>query len=104
MAGKPAVLQGGVRISDLMSVMVLANVFPMETVRSVLAETHKESVRERNLPATLMMYYVIALALYRQASYQEVLRCIFESFQWMSDASEAFPISCKAAISQARTR
>lgn len=104
MAGKPAVLQDGVRISDLMSVMVLASVFPLDTVRGVLAETHKESVRERNLPAALMVYYVIALALYRQASYQEVLRCIFESFQWISGSPDALPLSCKAAISQARSR
>jgi hypothetical protein len=104
MAGKAAVLPDGIRMSDLMSVMVLARVFPMDHVKSVLADTGKTSLRERNLPAYVMVYFVIALWLYRQASYQEVLRCIFESFNWVASRPDRVTISCKAAIAQARTR
>jgi hypothetical protein len=36
---------------------------------------------QRDLPAHVAVYYVIALALYVQASYQEVLRCLLEGIQ-----------------------
>jgi hypothetical protein len=47
-------------------------------VRSVLAATAKASVRQRDLPAHVVVYYVIALALYMQSSDREVLRCLLE--------------------------
>ena len=40
-------------------------------------------MRERDLPAHVVVYYVIALALYMQASYREVLRCLLEGIQWL---------------------
>lgn len=108
MAGKPEIFTDGIRLPDMMSVMVLTNVFPLEKVNEVLAQTGKTSARERNLPATLMVYYVIALALYRTASYQQVLRTIFDAFNCLWDFSknggEEVTISCKAAVSQARSR
>lgn len=104
MAGKAATLSDGIRLSDLMSVMVLARVFPLDAVKSVLLETGKTSQRERNLPAYVVVYFVIALWLYRQASYQEVLRCIFETFNWVARQPDRVSISCKAAIAQARAK
>ncbi len=35
--------------------------------------------RQGELPAHVVVYYVIALALYMQSSYREVLRCLFRS-------------------------
>ena len=35
----------------------------------------KQSRRRRDWPAPAVVYYAIALALYRQGSYREVLRC-----------------------------
>ena len=99
-----AELPGGVRISDLMTVMVLARVFPTTRVKAILAETGKESIRERRLPATLMVYYVMALALYMQTSYQEILRCVFEAFNWFARLGKQAPIAGKSAIAQARER
>lgn len=104
MPGKVATLPDGIRLSDLMSVMVLARVFPLDAVKSVLSNTGKTSQRERNLPAYVVVYFVIALWLYRQASYQEVLRCIFEAFNWVARQPSRVAISCKAAIAQARER
>ncbi len=49
---------------------------PLEEVRHVLAETGKASERERDLPAHVMIYDAIALALYMTASTREVLRCL----------------------------
>src|SRR5208282_3045695 len=66
--------------------------------------TEKASERQRDLPAHVVVYYVIALALYMQASYREVLRCLMEGIQWLLDPSAAVRVAGKSGISQARTR
>jgi hypothetical protein len=73
-------------------------------VRSVLAATGKASERERDLPAHVVVYYAIALALYMQSSYREVLRCLLEGLQWLMDPAVAPRVAGNSGISQARTR
>src|SRR5512132_585350 len=62
----PAGLPAGIRLSDHISLGVIARTFPAEEVRQVLAETGRASERERDLPAHVMVYYAIALALGRR--------------------------------------
>ncbi|MBW2307342.1 MAG: transposase domain-containing protein [Deltaproteobacteria bacterium] len=50
-------------------------------MKGILAATNRGSVRQRDLPAHVVVYYVIALALYMQSSYREVLRCLLEVVQ-----------------------
>ena len=77
---------------------------PPERVRQVLAETGKASERERDLPAPVMVYYAIALALYMGSSTREVLRCrLLEGLRWLWGA-EAVRVADKSGISQARRR
>src|SRR5580700_36639 len=99
-AGQPA----GSRISDYISLGVIARTFPLDQIRSVLAATGKASVRERDLPAHVVIYYVIALALYMHSSSREVLRCLLEGVQWLLDPSISVKVAGKSGISQARSR
>jgi hypothetical protein len=99
-----AELPSGTRITDYVSLGVIAKTFPLPVIRSVLAKTEKTSIRQRDLPAHVVIYYVIALALYMQSSYREVLRCLLEGIQWLRDPSAAIKIAGKSGISQARTR
>jgi len=103
MAGVPAGLPAGVRLSDHISLGVVARAVPPERVREVLAETGKTGERERDLPAQVMVYYAIALALYMGSSTREVLRCLLEGLRWLWGA-EAVKVAGKSGISQARTR
>jgi hypothetical protein len=103
MAGVPAGLPAGVRISDHISLGVIARAFPPERVQQILAETGKASERERDLPAQVMVYYAIALALYMGSSTREVLRCLLEGLRWLWGA-EAVKVAGKSGISQARSR
>jgi Insertion element 4 transposase N-terminal len=64
MARPSAGLPAGIRVSDHISLGVIAKTFPLDQVRRVLADTGRASARERDLPAHVMVYYVIALALY----------------------------------------
>jgi Insertion element 4 transposase N-terminal/Transposase DDE domain len=104
MARTVAALPEGSRITDYISLGVISKTFPASQVRSVLAATAKASIRERDLPAHVVVYYVIALALYMQSSYREVLRCLLEGVQWLMDPSVPSKVASKAGISQARTR
>jgi hypothetical protein len=103
MARAAAGLPAGIRLSDHISLGVIARTFPLDRVQQVLAETAKASERERDLPAHVMVYYVIALALYTSASTREVLRCLLEGLRWLWGA-EAVRVAGKSGISQARTR
>ena len=104
MARTLAELPKGSRITDYISLGVVAKTFPLATVKSVLATTDKESVRQRDLPAHVVVYYVIALVFYMQCSYREVLRCLLEGIQWLMHPGVRIKVAGKSGISQARTR
>src|SRR5487761_1040133 len=99
-----AELPAGSRITDHISLGVITRTFPLAKVRAVLAATAKSSVRERDLPAHVVIYYVIALALYMQSSYREVLRCLLEGIQWLLEPAAGINVAGNSGISQARTR
>src|SRR4029078_10229489 len=103
MAGVAAGLPAGGRLSDHISLGVIARAVPPQRVRQVLAETGKASERERDLPAQVMVYYAIALALYMGSSTREVLRCLLEGLRWLWGA-EAVRVAGRKGISRARTR
>src|SRR5918912_869839 len=103
MARAAAGLPAGIRLSDHISLGVIARAFPAEEVREVLAETGRASERQRALPAHVMVYYAIALALYTGAGTREVLRCLLEGLRWLW-GTEAVRVAGKSGISQARTR
>lgn len=104
MARTVASLPAGSRITDYISLGVVAKFFPRDKVDAVLERTGRASVRERDLPAHVVVYYVIALALYMRSSYREVLRCLLEGVQWLLDPSASIKVAGKSGISQARSR
>ena len=104
MARTLAALPEGSRITDYISLGVITKTFPLQRVRAVLAATGKASQRERDLPAHVVVYYAIALALYMQSSYREVLRCLLEGVQWLLDPAVTLKVAGNSGISQARTR
>src|ERR1700689_4113895 len=104
MARTMAALPAGSRITDYISLGVVAKFFPVEKERAVLQQTGRASVRQRDLPAHVVIYYVIALALYMRSSYREVLRCLLEGIQWLLKPSATISVAGNSGISQARTR
>ena len=91
-------------MSDYVSLGVVAKAFPAKLVRQILCQTGKESVRERALPAHVVVYYVVALALYMQVSCREVLRCLLEGLEWLSKPGLNVHVAGRSGISQARGR
>jgi len=104
MARTMATLPRGSRITDYISMGVLAKTFPRDKVNEALQKTGKTSRRQRDLPAHVVVYYVLALTLFMQVSYREVLRCLVEGIEWLSAPGTRVKITGKSGISQARTR
>ena len=104
MARTVATLPAGSRITDYISLGVVTRFFPGPKVQVALRETGRASVRVRELPAQVMVYYVIAMALYMNSSYREVLRCLLEGLQWLLKPSTTIEVTGSSGITQARTR
>src|SRR3954467_14845452 len=104
MARTVARLPSGARISDHVTLGVLTTTVPAALIDTVLADTGRQSQRQRQLPARLVVYYVIALALYAQASYGEVLRCLLEGVRWLRSGGTDLALADKSAITNARAR
>lgn len=92
------------RLSDLVSVGVLTRVFPPELVDEVIASVGRTERRHRALPARVMAYFSIGMALYSEGSYEDVLAQLTDGLSWASGWSETFTPPSKSAIFQARAR
>ena len=92
------------RLTDLMNVGVLTTRFPLDQIHQVLQSTGRASARVRDLPAHVVMYYVIALGLYRPQDTREVLRLLQEGLKAILGPGQPVKTAAKSAISQARTR
>jgi hypothetical protein len=92
------------RLSDHISIGVLTRVFPPGLVDRVVAEAGRTEVRHRLLPARVVVYYVLGLALFSQASYEEVMRELTEGLSWASGWAQSWSVPTKAALFKARAR
>jgi len=104
MARTRKALPAKVDVAHLISAGVLASVCPRALIEEVLSDTGRASQRERLLPAPAVVYYVMALALWREAPLEEVLRVVCEGLQWLGGGEAGALQASKSAISQARTR
>jgi hypothetical protein len=98
------------RLSDRVAIGVLTRTYPPALVDRVLAQTGRTERRHRLLPARLVVYYVLALALFAGVAYEEVLRCLVEGLRgaaWWPNPREpwrAWRVPAKSALVQARAR
>jgi len=104
MARTVAELPQGARITDHISLGVIARRFPLQKVHEALTAEGKNSQRQRNLPAHGVVDYCITLALYMQVSCREVLRGRLEGIRWLKGPDFKIDVTGRAGISQARVR
>ncbi len=92
------------RLSDLVSVGVLTRVFPPGLVDEVIAGVGRTEQRRRALPARVMAYFSIGMALHSEGSYEDVFAQLTDGLSWSSGWAESYVPPSKSAISQARAR
>lgn len=90
------------RKSELEGLGVLDTEFPLKDVQQILRETNRESRRKRKLPASMMVYYVIALGLMASVGARQVLRHLLD--QVREDEPAGGSLATEAAITRARQR
>jgi hypothetical protein len=93
----------GGRLTDRIGIGVLTRVVPRDLVAEVLAETRRREKRSRLLPAHVVVYFVMALAIFRDG-YEEVMRRLTGGLQFMRAWQRDWQVPTTGAISQARER
>ena len=92
------------RLSDHISIGVLTRVFSPELVDRIVTESGRTEKRHRLLPARVVVYYVLGLALFSDSSYEEVMRMLVEGLSWAGDWATSWNVPTKAALFKARMR
>ena len=92
------------RLSDHVALGVLTRLVPRDLVDEVLAETGRQELRVRLLPARVVVYYVMALALFFGDGYEEVVRRLVGSLRRMGSWRQGWTVPSTAALSKARAR
>jgi Insertion element 4 transposase N-terminal/Transposase DDE domain len=92
------------QLSDYLSLGVVARIYPRGLVDQVLLETRRTEKRARLLPARLVVYYVIALALFFGEAYEEVMRKMVGGLRLVSAWERAWKVPTASALCQARQR
>ena len=77
--------------------------FPAGVVDEVIAECGRTEQRHRSLPARVMAYFAIGMALHSDGSYEDVLALLTDGLSWTTGA-EPVRLPSKSAIFQARGR
>lgn len=96
--------QSDQHLSDHISIGVLTRTYPAALVDRVLAGCGRVEGRRRLLPARVMVYYAMALALFSESSYEEVMRNLVEGLDWSSGWQRPWRVPTQVAISKARAR
>lgn len=89
--------------TEHLSVGVLSLCYPLQAVRAVVEECDKKDKRVRDLPAALVVYYVIGLSLFPGVAYRSVLRWLIGGLQWLGN-HHRFRVAGSEALSRARQR
>lgn len=101
--GRPPKRPREVTVPDLISMGLLAMFCPPSRVDALLAETGRLEQRTRLLPSRLVVYYVLAMALYASEGYRELYRLLVEGLRAV-DPSVPIVVPQKSAVAKARAR
>ncbi len=92
------------RLSDHIGLGVLAARFDRDLLEEVLNRTGRREKRTRRLPAHVMMRFVIAMGLFFDESYDEVMRRLVGNLRRLGSWDDDWQVPTKSAITQARQR
>jgi Insertion element 4 transposase N-terminal len=94
------------RLSDRVAIGALTQTYPPGLVDQVLIQTGRRERRHRLLPARMVVYYLLAMCLFADVAYLEVLRLLVEALRRPARVGVAAParLPVKSALIQARAR
>jgi hypothetical protein len=92
------------RLSDRIAIGVLTSTYPPELVDRVVAEAGRTQQRQRLLPARVVVWLVLAMALFSGQAYEEVARLLAGGLGWARRWQQWFRVPSTPAIAKARAR
>ena len=87
---------------DRVAIGVLTKTFPPELVDAVIDEAQAREQRKRSLPARLTTYFTLAMWLWREHGYEEVLRQLIDGLGWSGDGPQEADVAWSGSITSAR--
>jgi hypothetical protein len=94
----------GGRLTDRIGLGVLSAKFGRDLIEEVVNRTGVREKRRRLLPAHVMIRYVIAMGLFFEESYEEVMRQLVGSLKKLGSWVDDWQVPTGSAICQARKR
>lgn len=92
------------RLTDRIGLGVLTRLVHRDLVDEVLADTGKTERRRRLLPARVVVYFVLAMTLFFDDAYEEVLRKLTEGLRFLRSWDDNWQVPSASALRQARAR
>ena len=83
---------------------LLTRVFPADVVDAVVAAAGRTELRQRALPARVVTYFSIGMALHSEGSYEDVFAQLTDGLSWTTGWEQSWSPPTKSAIFQARSR
>lgn len=92
------------RLTDHIGLGVVSARFSRDLLEEVLNRTDRREKRSRRLPAHVMIRYVIAMGLFADESYDEVMRRLVGNLRRLGSWDDDWQVPTASAITQARQR
>ena len=92
------------RLTDHIAIGVLSGLIHRDIVEDVINKCGKREKRSRLLPAHVVVYYVLALNLFFDQAYEEVMRQLVNGLRFLGNWRQDWTVPSASALSQARTR
>ncbi len=97
---------GGVSssLTDAIGIGTLTRLVSRELVDEVVASLGRKELRKNKLPARVMVYFVMAMALFYADGYEEVMRKLTAGLQYLGTWRRDWKMPSPGALCQARQR
>ena len=92
------------RLTDVIGIGVLTRMVTRELVDDVIVRTGAREVRNRALPSRVVVYFVLAMALFSRDSYEEVLRKLVQGLRSNLILKKDWKVPTSSAVTKARVK
>jgi transposase IS4-like protein/DDE family transposase len=91
-------------LTDAIGIGTLTRLVPRELVDEVVASAGRKEIRKNKLPARVMVYFVMAMALFYGDAYEEVIRKLADGLDYMGTWQRDWDVPGPSGLCQARQR
>jgi hypothetical protein len=95
---------GGEQVPDKGSIGLLAQVFPRDVVDAAISRAGVKELRDRALPARLMVYFVIGMWLWSTIGYVRVLKKVTAGLRWATQDGDRPALPYDGSVAKAKAR